>query len=119
MNHDATWLEQSLFLGSDLPCHPEPICSIRKLGGKFRRAKQAAILNSIKGAFRQEVQRPCLSKINSIVRKEFTIQIAKINPNSLCAQLKQNSAKPWLKLSCVALGCAPNSHLAEGCVNMK
>jgi hypothetical protein len=47
MNDNSMGLEQSLFLLPDLLGDLQTFCLIRKLGGKFRRAEQTAILDRI------------------------------------------------------------------------
>jgi hypothetical protein len=81
-------------LGGDL----HPIGWIGELRREFGRPKEPTILNGIERSIGQKVQRAGLAKIDSIMLKNFVLQITKINPHRLGAQLQKYSAEPRLKL---------------------
>ena len=103
MDNESIAFQQSLFLSSNLLRDLRASSVARKLGGKFRRAKKAAILNGVEGMGGQEIKRAWLSEVDMIVREGFMLEITGVNPDRTRSQLNQDSAKPRFEQGCVAL----------------
>ena len=114
MDNNTIWLEQSLLLAPDLKRDPQAILLIRKLGCEFRRAKQPAILNTVKRLMGQEVQGADPSKIHLVIPENFSFQITKIYPYGISSQFNQDPAEPRLEFGCVVLARSPEGHIAKG-----
>jgi hypothetical protein len=103
MDNDSIAFQQSLFLSPNLLRDVQTSSLTRKLGGKFRRPKKAAILNGVEGTGGQEIKSACLSEVDMIVCESFMLEITGIDSNRTRSQLNQNSAKPRFEQGCVTL----------------
>jgi hypothetical protein len=104
VDEDTIGLQQAELLAADFTGNLQAVGGPGKLGGKLGRAEQTAVLESVEGMLRQEIQCAWLPQVGAMMGKGFTFQITHVHADRIGAQLEQHTAEPWFEQGRVAFG---------------